>query len=85
MSKNTQQKYKCVTQHKESKNQERKRQLSCAKWNTAGKKQGEEGGGGIEGARTKEEENKRKKLNSNGKSRELREMMLRFALQHLWG
>lgn len=63
MSKNTQQKYKCVTQCKESKNQGRKRQLSRAKWNTAGKEQGEEEGGGLKGARAGEEENKRKKLN----------------------
>lgn len=41
--------------------------------------------GGLEGERIREEENKRKKLNWDGKSRELREMPLRFALQHLWG
>lgn len=42
-------------QKKKSKNQGRRRQLRCAKWNTAGKEQGEEGGRGLERARTREE------------------------------
>lgn len=47
---------------------------------------GEEGGRQLERARTREEKkNKRKKLNLDGKSRKLREMPLKFALQHLWG
>lgn len=51
-----------------------------------------EGAGGGRGKTAREskdqggkKKNKRKKLNLDGKSRELREMPLKFALQHLWG